>query len=82
MTSEEHRATKGDEQNITTIKLTRTTKARLDHLRLYRRETYDEILQKMLEILNVCRSYPERARVRLISLDKQKKRSTKEAPHD
>ena len=57
----------------TTIKLLQTTKQRLDHLRSYRRETYDEILQKMLEILNVCRLAPERARLRLVAIDKQRK---------
>ena len=35
----------------TTIKLNKKTKLRLDKLKEYKRETYDEILEKMLEIL-------------------------------
>jgi len=62
---------------ITTIKLKKTTKVRLDHLRLYKRETYEEILQKMLEILNLCRIAPERARMKLIAIDKQKRKESK-----
>lgn len=58
---------------ITTIKLSTETKARLDHLRLYRRETYEELLQKILEILNLCRVSPERARARLLSIDRKRK---------
>lgn len=61
------------EPKTTTIKLERETKARLDHLKEYKRETYDEILQKMLNILNLCRASPEKARGRLIAIDRQKK---------
>jgi len=60
-------------QNITTIKLSQSTKARLDNLRIYKHETYEEILQKMLELLNICRSTPERARTYLMDLDRQRK---------
>ena len=68
-----------DEINkITTIKLTKETKKRLDHLKEYKRETYDEILQKMLEILNLCRASPERARASLISVDRKKRRQNKQ----
>jgi hypothetical protein len=64
---------------ITTIKLEKETKARIDKFRVYRRETYDEILQKLLEILNLCRASPERARARLISIDRQKKRPSRQS---
>ena len=40
--------------NITTIKLDKETKSRLDKLKEHKRETYDEILRKMLGILNVA----------------------------
>ena len=63
----------------TTIKLSVETKKRLDHLKVYRRETYEEILQKIFHILNLCKINPERARGRLISIDRQKRRTTKEA---
>ena len=58
---------------ITTIKLSTDTKARLDHLKEYRRETYEDILQRILDILNLCRASPERARSRLIAIDRKKK---------
>ena len=38
-----------DSREITTVKLKSKTKKRLDHLRVYRRETYDEILEKILK---------------------------------
>lgn len=60
---------------ITTIKVSKSTKERIDKLRLYRRETYDEILQSMLEILNLVRAYPERAKSKLIAIDRQRKKT-------
>ena len=60
---------------ITTIKLTGATKSILDHLKLYPRETYEEIMQRLLEILNTTRSNPERARMELIKLEKERKRN-------
>lgn len=60
---------------ITTIKLSKFTKERLDKLKEYKRETYEEILQKMLGILTVCRTNPERARANLIALERKKRRS-------
>lgn len=60
---------------ITTIKLAKSTKERIDKLKEYKRETYDEILQKMLSILTVLSVNPERARVRLASIERKKRRS-------
>lgn len=60
---------------ITTIKVNEQTKDRIEHLRVYKRESYDDILQKMLEVLNLCRQSPERARSRLILIDKERKRN-------
>jgi hypothetical protein len=59
----------------TTIKLSKLTKERLDKLKEYKRETYEEILQKMLGILTICRTSPERARENLIALERKKRRS-------
>jgi hypothetical protein len=67
-----------DNKEISTIKLSRATKERLDHLKVYRRETYEEILQKILNLLNLVRQNPEQARSRLISIDKQKRRTQQE----
>lgn len=61
---------------ITTIKLDKKTKDRLDKLRVYKRETYDEVVQSMLDILNICRANPERARARLIGLDRARKKGS------
>ena len=47
---------------ITTIKLSTKTKSRLNNLKIHKRETYEEILQKMLGILNTCLLNPEKAR--------------------
>ena len=68
----------GKKRKITTIKINVDTKSRLEHLKVYSRETYDDILKKMLEILNACRANPEQARARLISLDKERKHNFKE----
>jgi len=58
--------------DITTIKLQKTTKDRLDKLKLYKRESYEEVIQSVLEILNIVRTDPERARAKLVSIDRQK----------
>jgi hypothetical protein len=67
-----------ENREISTIKLKKQTKARLDHLRVYRRETYEEIMEKILNILNLVRQNSEQARARLISIDKQKRRVQQE----
>jgi DNA polymerase III delta subunit len=63
---------------ITTIKLEKTTKERLDHLKEYKRETYEEIVQKILEILNLCRASPLMARRRLVAIDRKKRGQNKQ----
>jgi hypothetical protein len=66
-----------DTKKITTIKLKSKTKQRIDHLRVYRRETYDEIIEKILDVLNLCRLNPEAARAKLIAIDKAKRKNLK-----
>lgn len=63
--------------NSTTIKIYRETKERIEKFRSYKRESYDEILQKILEILNLSRASPERARSRLLELERKKRRVAK-----
>jgi hypothetical protein len=65
---------KRDNSKITTIKLNKETKHRIEKLRSYKRESYDEIIQKLLEILNICKANPDRARIRLIALDRQNRK--------
>ena len=60
-------------EEITTIKLKKTTKDRLDKLRAHKRETYDDILERTLGILNICRASPIRAQARLRILERQKR---------
>ncbi len=55
---------------ITTIKLAKKTKLRLDKLKLHKRQSYDEAIQHILEILNICRINPEKARSKLAEIDK------------
>lgn len=59
---------------ITTIKLSKETKKRLDNLKSHRRDSYEDIVKNMLEILNICRFSPERARVKLIQIDRLKRK--------
>ena len=65
------------EQKITTIKLSKYNKNRLENFRIYKRETYDEIIVKILDILNTCRISPNHARMKLISIDRQKREEIK-----
>lgn len=59
--------------NITTVKLLKSTKDRLDKLRVHRRETYDDILQRVLSILNLSRAQPEMAQHKLMGIERQKR---------
>ena len=63
---------------ITTIKLSVSTKERLEKFRVYKRETYEEILRKIFDMLNICKVEPEKARSKLLSLDRQNKQFSKE----
>ena len=60
------------DDKITTIKLDRGTKLRLDKLKTSKKESYDEVLQKILQILNICKSDPFEAKQRLHDIDKIK----------
>ncbi|RMD66475.1 hypothetical protein D6817_04015 [Candidatus Pacearchaeota archaeon] len=57
---------------ITTLKLTKETKARLDKLKIYPKESYEIVLKRMLNILNICRVAPERAQKHLLKLERIK----------
>jgi len=47
--------------DITTIKIDKNTKARLDRLKEHERETYEQVIQKILYILNVSKKDPVKA---------------------
>lgn len=59
---------------ISTIKLSTETKERLLKLKEHGRETFDEVLNKILYILNVCKKEPEKAKKILENIDKRIKR--------
>ena len=59
---------------VTTIKIFRETKERLNKLKEYEKETYDEVLKKILFILNTCRKDPEKAKHILEKIDSMIKR--------
>jgi len=77
--SKDRQVNKTNKVKITTVKLSEDTKSRIDHLKLYPRETYDEIIQRLLNILNITMKNPNAARHRLVNLDKQRRRNFKEA---
>lgn len=58
---------------ITTIKLSKKTKDRLDHLRSHKRDSYEDILKRTLDILNICLQNPDNARTRLLQIKKANK---------
>ncbi len=56
-------------ENITTIKIYKQTKERLDRLKEHPRETYEQVLRKVLFILNTAKKNPEKAQKILERLD-------------
>ena len=59
--------------DVTTIKLDKATKKRLDKLKIHKRETYDEVLQRILGILNLCVENPMGAKIKLARIHKTRK---------
>jgi len=65
-----------EEENlkITTIKLLEETKMRLEKLREHKRESYDDLLRKILYVLNVVREDPDKAKKILEKISELRKR--------
>lgn len=61
-------------EEITTIKLNKKTKERLDHLKENSNETYDQVINKSFNILNICMKSPGLAAKILKDIEKTKKR--------
>ncbi len=59
--------------NITTIKISKKTKDRLKNLQVYKNETYEEIITKVLEMLNLLKISPQQAIERLAQTDTLRK---------
>ena len=72
---------------VTTIKLLEETKLRVEKLREHKRESYDDILRKILYVLNAAREDPDKAkrilerisdlRQRMLEEEKQQKEDLK-----
>ncbi|MEK6935858.1 MAG: hypothetical protein AABW67_03655 [Nanoarchaeota archaeon] len=60
--------------SITTIKLEKETKERLERLKEHKRETFNEVIKKILYILNQIRKDPLSANNLLGKIDKNIKR--------
>lgn len=61
-------------EKITTIKISPETKSRLDHLKEHKKESYEEVLKKALNILNISRRSPMLGAKILRDIDRGKKR--------
>ncbi|MEM4605628.1 MAG: hypothetical protein QW103_01145 [Candidatus Pacearchaeota archaeon] len=61
-------------KNTTTLKLEKETKERLEKLREHKRETYDDIIRKILFVLNMVRESPEKAKAILEFIDEKRRR--------
>lgn len=62
------------DNNITTLKLEKETKERLEKLREHKRETYDDIIRKIMYVLNTVRDEPVKAKAILEFIDEKRKR--------
>ena len=61
-------------ENITTLKLEKQTKLRLDRFKEHERESYNQVLKKILHILNLVRKDPILAERVLETIDKHIRR--------
>lgn len=69
---------KKPEGKITTIKLLEETKLRVEKLREHKRESYDDILRKILYVLNTARESPDKAKKVLERISELRARMLKE----
>ena len=69
---------KSPAKKITTIKLLEETKLRIEKLREHKRESYDDILRKILYILNIVRDEPDKAKRILVKISELRQRMLEE----
>ena len=60
--------------NATTIKINLDTKHQLDQFREYKRETYDELIRKMIYIVKNVKTKPELSKEAIIAIENARKR--------
>ena len=70
-----------NEKVVTTIKINKITKSRLDRLKEHERETYEQVIRKILYILNISKKDPERATRMFRKLDTVIKRKDEYQKH-
>ena len=56
---------------VTTIKISSEIRERLGKLKEYERETFNEVLNKILYALNMCKKDPEKAKKFLENIDRR-----------
>lgn len=61
----------------TTIKIHQDTKTQLDRLREYKNETYDELIKKVLFIVETLKTKPELSRETVEAIEKSRERIKK-----
>ena len=59
---------------ITTIKLSKKTKNRLDNLKTHKRDSYEDIVERILSTLNICRANPLKAKAHLAAIARKNRR--------
>lgn len=59
---------------ITTIKISTETRQRLEKLKEYDRETFNDVLTKIFYVLNTCKKEPEKAQKILTNIDRRIRR--------
>jgi|ETN02SMinimDraft_4_1059925.scaffolds.fasta_scaffold340651_1 tRNA A37 methylthiotransferase MiaB len=60
-------------KEITTIKIQKKTKQRLEKLKENKSETYEDLIKKVLWLLNTCKINPESTQEELKRIDKIRK---------
>ena len=60
--------------NTTTIKVNVDTKHQLDQFREYKRETYDELIRKMIYIARKVKTNPELSKEAMLTIENARKR--------
>jgi len=60
--------------DVCTIRLHKKTKSSLDKYREYRNESYDEVVMKLLSIVNTCKKEPELSRDAVERIEKARQR--------
>ena len=63
--------------DATTIKLHHDTKTQLDGFKEYGNESYDEVIKKMIYIVNVCKKQPELSQETILAIEKARERIKK-----